>query len=44
MAEEVAHHLGNDVVGAGKAYPPAGHGIGLRHAVDEDGQILDLVA
>ena len=44
MADVVGHHLGDLLVGAGVADAPAGHGVCLGHAVDEDGALLGIGA
>ena len=43
VAEIVGNDLGDLVVGGHIADPPAGHGVGLGDAVDEQGTLLDLL-
>ena len=44
MADVIGHHLGDDVVGAGVTDAPAGHGVCLGYAVDQDGALLGVGA
>ena len=44
MAQVVADDLGDGGGGGHIADPPAGHGVGLGHAVDDQGALLDLGA
>ena len=44
MADVVAHDLGDVFGGQGIADTPAGHGIGLGNAVDENGALLYVLA
>ena len=43
MAQVVAHHLGQLGVGGAVTDAPAGHGVALGHAVDDDRAVFDVL-